>query len=1726
MNREAKGTGPISGERKGRVVLWAGLALVVLALAGTSLWQLLSQKPTTVVGPDINTGVEGWVLVATPQATSAVVAQGNTPTASTSLQTPAPSATLDQANLPPENTPTLIPGGATFTPAPDMSPNAGGKPRVLGITAGVGMRVGDVAGTAPLAVTFSDAMDQASAQAAFGLNPAATGNFAWKANTLLFTPDRPLSPSTSYTVTLAGQARSQAGETVASPLSASFKTAPPPSILRTLPSQGASDVPTDTIVTLTFNRPMIPLMALDSQPDPGQWASISPAVKGRWVWLGTSAVGFRADEGFLPATGYTVAAKAGWPDADGVTMPQGASANFITVRPAILSVSPSNHANGVDLDAPVVVEFNMPMDHASVQSALNLPVAATPAWSSDSTVVTFTLNSLLSFSKTYSMQASGKVRPINGVASDLAGDAAANTWSFTTTSSTEVSSYYPNNDNGPAQPADSFSFSFNNPLAPNQDVARLLMVDPARLLMVDPLPSGYNNKLEVDESNVYTGSIKLLPDTTYKFELKAGLKDKWGFPVTPSRWEVKVGPLPPSVQFPGGGFQPVYVDGPSRVRLDATNVATVTLRLYSLTDKDMSDMLAGVPRTMPGNSQNNVPYGTLKREWTVQVPKSGDGKASVLYPAIDLDGKSGRLPGGYYGLVVGIDNPYNNNGPTEARTVLIVGRTGVVVKIEGRNLFVWAADLGSGKPVAGYKLRVEQTRQGSQSAATVQRGVTGKDGVLRLALDPVDGNASTVVWSDQPNDAMVAATGWSRNLYFGYSGGEGSAGERASVYTDRPIYRPAQVVYFRGAYRMDDDARYSLAPAGQAVALRAFTYSREVQTAVYTGTSTLSPLGTISGQFTLPADAPTGDYTLSMDGPGQKDPQNYSSLTTVSFRVEEYRKPDFQVGVTARDSVVHGDPVTATIASSYYFGGPLSNVTATVNLRSDPYYFGWSDPVTGESYSFGLYTPPIYDFYRPGPPQGERGTVQSLQVRTGPNGIANVDVSRFVTTTEGSRTLLVEGQVQDLSNQAVANSTSVVVHQGSFYVGLRVSDYLAEAKQPITLTVRTVDSSGTRLQPNAAVTLHFVRHEWHAPALGSQDAWQVTDVPAGDATVTTDANGRAIYRFTPQEAGSYGVLAESRDSRGNAIKSSYDFYVYSQDPGFVPWRFSNEQQVQLVADKKEYKAGDVARILVTSPFTQAMGLLTVERGHVKRYRIVTLTGSAPTLDVPLEDGDLPNVFVGLTLLGKGQPPTGAPADWANKVSMRQGYVPLSLDTSGKKLTVSIEPQGKGPFEPGTTASVRVTTHDASGKPAPGELSLAVVDEAIYALTADNATPLFDAFWGERGLGVNTSSSFTSSEGDLALSAASEAMPMMGAGAAPSDNAKRDAPAVPSSNSSGSASPAAPQKVRADFRDTAFWQATVTTGADGIATVAVPLPDNLTTWRLTAHGINGGTQAGEATTPMTVTQPLLLRPVQPRFFTVGDNPQPQAIIHNNTGETLTVEASLEISGSLSFPPASVTGPGNIVRLKIQPGTQAVATWMVSVGKGDVANLRYWVHTVGNAGQPGYREDAVSAHIPVKAFAAPEAVATSGEVSGTSSDESIFLPYSVNPLLGEMVVQVSPSLAAAATNSIHFLEDYPYDSTDMAVSRFLPLVTLEKVYNEQGLKTPYAAQIPGILSRSIKRLEGATAAGRRLGMVGAWSLRMVGDRIRGAGPGGCKGRRLYRARRYATARHRAITQLPGG
>ena len=620
---------PSPPPRNRRTLALLGAVLVVI-LAGAGIFSLV-QTPVPPVPPTLTASPIGSATVA-PPAPTGVISRPDLPTRDPSRPTP-------------PAVPTVL-----------YSYTGGNGPHISGITAGVGMTGYDLAGAVPVAVSFSSAMDHPTTQNAFALTDAAgktvPGAFAWPAaETLLFTPAGALAPSSAYTITV-GSATTTGGERLIAPASVQFSTAPPAGILRTLPAPDAHSVVTDTLISVQFTRPMIPLTALDAQPDVSRWVSIQPAVAGRFVWLGTATLGFRPTTGFLPSTTYRVEVQTGLPDAGGVGISQGLQWQFTTIQPDLISVSPANGAGDVDLDTPLVLGFNQPMDHASVEAALRVSdIQGRFSWSPASDVVTYTPASLLPFSQTINAHLEGSLKPAQGEA--VAADPKTQAWTFRTVEQTHRDGSQPSPDQENA-PSSNLSVSFNNGLAPGQDFGSLITVDPR--------PAGFLGQWQVEPAGrvVMTDHVTLAADTSYRFTIKAGLKDRYGAPVKAESWTAKVGPPPPDIQLLGGQFQPVLADAPVRLRVEAPNLDSFTLNLYQLDEANMRTLIRDYGQTVPGSR---------KRTWTVQVP-GGKGPAKAFTVPIAPDGAADRLPAGYWVLEATAPAP-SYMGPEPLRDYIV-----------------------------------------------------------------------------------------------------------------------------------------------------------------------------------------------------------------------------------------------------------------------------------------------------------------------------------------------------------------------------------------------------------------------------------------------------------------------------------------------------------------------------------------------------------------------------------------------------------------------------------------------------------------------------------------------------------------------------------------------------------------------------------------------------------------------------------------------------------------------------------------------------------------------------------------------------------------------------------------------------------------------------------------------------------------------------------------------
>ena len=240
---------------------------------------------------------------------------------------------------------------------------------------------------------------------------------------ITFTPQTALSPSTTYTVSATAQITDVSALALQNPSNSTFTTGTTSDttqaqVVTMNPVQNSSGAPTNTVLTLQFNKPINPLTVTSTTfglfSDNGQipvLGAIAVSADGRTAT-------FTANPPLLRDTYYLVLATNGITDIEGQTLSYfqtsfTTGSGAATMAPTVSLVSPQNGSMGVPVNARVDVVMSSPINPATVgSSAITVTAGATPvagaiAVSSDRTTLTFTPSSLLAVSTTYTVAVSG-----------------------------------------------------------------------------------------------------------------------------------------------------------------------------------------------------------------------------------------------------------------------------------------------------------------------------------------------------------------------------------------------------------------------------------------------------------------------------------------------------------------------------------------------------------------------------------------------------------------------------------------------------------------------------------------------------------------------------------------------------------------------------------------------------------------------------------------------------------------------------------------------------------------------------------------------------------------------------------------------------------------------------------------------------------------------------------------------------------------------------------------------------------------------------------------------------------------------------------------------------------------------------------------------------------------------------------------------------------------------
>ena len=292
-------------------------------------------------------------------------------------------ATLTPTPIKVTSTTTPVPAKPTITPTPTpFIPLP--APRLAYRTPGSSQRL---ALDKPIELVFDQPMDQTSVQQAFTIEPEINGSLSWSnPHTLLFTPADALSRGASYQITLDETTKNVEGTSIVAPISFEFDTQGFINISEVQPAPGSHEVSPETSVTVVFDKPVVPLTAIDQQDSLPVPLSFLPPVSGNGEWLNTTIYRFHPDEGFQTATKYTAKIDAGLTDTVGRVLKKDYTWVFSTIPPTVIDWSPQNNAEHISPSTVISVTFSEPMDHISVEQATSVTInqkaiAGTFEWS-------------------------------------------------------------------------------------------------------------------------------------------------------------------------------------------------------------------------------------------------------------------------------------------------------------------------------------------------------------------------------------------------------------------------------------------------------------------------------------------------------------------------------------------------------------------------------------------------------------------------------------------------------------------------------------------------------------------------------------------------------------------------------------------------------------------------------------------------------------------------------------------------------------------------------------------------------------------------------------------------------------------------------------------------------------------------------------------------------------------------------------------------------------------------------------------------------------------------------------------------------------------------------------------------------------------------------------------------------------------------------------------------
>ncbi|HEX8463084.1 MAG TPA: MG2 domain-containing protein, partial [Abditibacterium sp.] len=555
-----------------------------------------------------------------------------------------------------------------------------------------------------------------------------------------------------------------------------------------------------------------------------------------------------------------------------------------------------------------------------------------------------------------------------------------------------------------------------------------------------------------------------------------------------------------------------------KLSLNSLNVKDVQFAAYRVKLEDFLTLRANLsnPETTFTEFSDNFgsiadatrKFGAPVAKWTMKTDDKSD------YQGVEKQTQVPVTSVGAYAVVA------SGNGARFGQIVLI-SDLALLKKTDKDGSFVYVADAKSGAPVVDANVVLKEVWDSSGRKIDVLQGKSDDAGFFdKKRVAPI-----------VPNYSQVAAFAWVGNryaitsqqsYYYGYYGNRND--NRVFGTTDRPVYRPGQTVKFRQVVTNRVNGGDWQPVKARSFTLAAFNPKGE---RFWTKNLSTNEFGSVSDEFVIPASAPLGEFSLNLT-----DSQSISGGT--QFRVEEYKRPEFEVTVTAPTEAKRpGETVAARINAKYYFGSPVANAKVKYTVRKSTWWANYRFPSPYDwlysSWGVGQYETGRRNIGG----EGSGKIIKEGEVTTDAQGFAELSFKTDEIEAMGANDwwsrysnplYTIEAEVTDASRRVIEAQGQVKVARQPYFAFLDTQRGYFQKGDRVPIEIRTQDANEQSVAASGKMTVFKL-----LPGNREEKVFE-------EAT-STDATGRAFWNWTATDSGQFRVEWSSRGVWGEEIKA-------------------------------------------------------------------------------------------------------------------------------------------------------------------------------------------------------------------------------------------------------------------------------------------------------------------------------------------------------------------------------------------------------------------------------------------------------------------------------------------------------------------------------------------------------------------------------------------------------------